>query len=216
MMGTGPVTDLASAARAAQDLAAQGDTVIVTAGGAGLAAVGLDGAELQVAAEKVKVVSSHGAGDAFIGALAVQLADGRSAARGGALIGVFFDQLRSFGAVGIDRTAHAVCHQGTRRGGLHQTRSAMPRLAQPQRPLIGIQDQRLAVVDRFQVGASVERHHSTSDQIPPSLPQPAQGHGGTVRAGDVPRQPRAVWPRTPFIKPRGQHQTTPRADRLAE
>ena len=76
MMGTGPVTDLASAARAAQDLAAQGDTVIVTAGGAGLAAVGLDGAELQVAAEKVKVVSSHGAGDAFIGALAVQLAEG--------------------------------------------------------------------------------------------------------------------------------------------
>jgi ribokinase len=76
MMGTGPVTDLASAARAAQDLAAQGKTVIVTAGGAGLAAVGPDGAELQVAAEKVKVVSSHGAGDAFIGALAGQLADG--------------------------------------------------------------------------------------------------------------------------------------------
>jgi ribokinase len=76
MMGTGPVTDLASAARAAQDLAARGKTVIVTAGGAGLAAVGSDGAELQVAAEKVKVVSSHGAGDAFIGALAVQLADG--------------------------------------------------------------------------------------------------------------------------------------------
>ena len=92
----------------------------------------------------------------------------------------------------------------------------MPRLAQPQRPLIGIQDQRLAVVDRFQVWAGVERDHRTSDQIPPSLPQPAQGHGGTVRAGDVPRQPRAVWPRTPFIKPRGQHQTTPLADSLAE
>lgn len=76
MMGSAPVTDLPSAARAASHLAAQLKTVIVTAGGCGLAAMGPDGVGLHVAAEKVKVVSTHGAGDAFIGTLAVQLADG--------------------------------------------------------------------------------------------------------------------------------------------
>lgn len=77
MMGTPRVTDLPSAARAAQHLLGPDKkTVIVTAGDAGLAAVGPDGILLEVAAEKVKVVSSHGAGDAFIGALAVQLARG--------------------------------------------------------------------------------------------------------------------------------------------
>ena len=76
MMGADPVTDLVSAARAAQHLAAPLKTVIVTAGGAGLAALGPDGVVLHVAAEKVKLVSSHGAGDAFIGTLAMQLAAG--------------------------------------------------------------------------------------------------------------------------------------------
>ena len=76
MMGTPPVTDLQSAALAAKHLSAQVKTAIVTAGGAGLAAVGPDGDVIQIAADKVKVVSSHGAGDAFIGTLAAQLAAG--------------------------------------------------------------------------------------------------------------------------------------------
>ena len=76
MMGTPPVTDLSSAAHAAHMLSTQVKTVIVTAGGAGLAAVGPDGGVIQIAADKVKVVSTHGAGDAFIGTLAVQLAAG--------------------------------------------------------------------------------------------------------------------------------------------
>ena len=76
MMGSAPVTDLPSAARAAEHLAAQGKTVIVTAGGSGLAAKGPDGVLHEVVAQKVKVVSTHGAGDAFIGALAVHLASG--------------------------------------------------------------------------------------------------------------------------------------------
>jgi ribokinase len=51
--------------------------VIVTAGGEGLAAWGAADERLQLPAEKVDVVSSHGAGDAFIGTLAAQLAAGQ-------------------------------------------------------------------------------------------------------------------------------------------
>jgi ribokinase len=72
MMGTAPVHDLDSAARAATHLAARFDTVIVTAGSHGLAAAtGPD--PFTLPAETVEVVSSHGAGDAFIGALAAAL-----------------------------------------------------------------------------------------------------------------------------------------------
>jgi ribokinase len=76
MMGTQPVCCLPSAAEAAKRLADQFETVIVTAGSIGLAAWGANDERLQIPAEKVQVVSSHGAGDAFIGALAVQLAEG--------------------------------------------------------------------------------------------------------------------------------------------
>lgn len=76
MMGTAPVSSLASAAQAARRLAAQIDCVIVTAGSRGLAAWAPDGSSFQIAAEKVKVVSSHGAGDAFIGAFAAALCRG--------------------------------------------------------------------------------------------------------------------------------------------
>ena len=78
MMGTGPVSDLASAAAAADSLAARFDTVIVTAGAAGLAARGRVEGAFQLPAQKVDVVSSHGAGDAFIGTLACQLAAGQT------------------------------------------------------------------------------------------------------------------------------------------
>jgi len=75
MMGAPPVADLAGAARAAEVLAKGLATVIVTAGDAGLALHGPDGA-VRIAAEPVTVVSSHGAGDAFVGALAAGLMRG--------------------------------------------------------------------------------------------------------------------------------------------
>jgi ribokinase len=76
MMGASPICCLQSAAEAASHLAAQFEAVVVTAGSLGLAAHGADDAVLILPAEKVTVVSSHGAGDAFIGALAVGLAQG--------------------------------------------------------------------------------------------------------------------------------------------
>ena len=73
MMGTGRINDLPGASDAARRLAGRFGAVIVTAGGLGLAAVGPDSDAFCVPAEKVKVVSSHGAGDAFVGALCAQL-----------------------------------------------------------------------------------------------------------------------------------------------
>ena len=76
MMGAGPVSELGSAAHAAETLAARFSAVVVTAGSAGLAAwSSLDDA-FCVAAEAVTVVSTHGAGDAFTGTLAASLAQG--------------------------------------------------------------------------------------------------------------------------------------------
>lgn len=75
MMGTPPVLDLPTALAAARQLAGQFSAVIVTAGGQGLAACGA-GHEFTLPAEKVVVVSSHGAGDSFIGALAAGFAQG--------------------------------------------------------------------------------------------------------------------------------------------
>ncbi|WP_309665179.1 PfkB family carbohydrate kinase [Tabrizicola sp.] len=78
MMGAGVVATLGGAAEAARDLANPFSTVIVTAGAQGLAAwSGSEGA-LLVPARKVAAVSSHGAGDAFIGTLAARLAKGDS------------------------------------------------------------------------------------------------------------------------------------------
>jgi ribokinase len=76
MMGAGRVSSLAEAAEAAQMLATQFAAVIVTAGGDGLAAIDRTGDTVSLPAEKVRVVSSHGAGDAFIGALAARLVKG--------------------------------------------------------------------------------------------------------------------------------------------
>ena len=76
MMGTAPISCLATAAQAAQQLATQFDCVIVTAGALGLAAFGADATTLTLPAEIVTVISSHGAGDAFIGTLAAQLVQG--------------------------------------------------------------------------------------------------------------------------------------------
>jgi ribokinase len=76
MMGANPVSCLHSAADAARNLATRFSTVIVTAGAQGLAAwTDADGG-LSIPAQKVKVISTHGAGDAFIGTLATHLARG--------------------------------------------------------------------------------------------------------------------------------------------
>jgi ribokinase len=75
MMGSAPVTDLPSALAAAQALAARFPAVIVTAGARGLALV-TAGDSLTLPAEPVQAVSSHGAGDAFTGTLAAELAKG--------------------------------------------------------------------------------------------------------------------------------------------
>ena len=76
MMGAGPVTDLKSAANAAEMLAARFSTVVVTAGGAGLAAWSALDEAFCVPAEAVTVASTHGAGDAFTGTLAAAIAQG--------------------------------------------------------------------------------------------------------------------------------------------
>lgn len=76
MMGAGAVGSLETAEKAAARLAAQFQTVIVTAGSLGLAAASRGGEAFSLPAEKVEAVSSHGAGDAFIGALCAGLVRG--------------------------------------------------------------------------------------------------------------------------------------------
>jgi ribokinase len=76
-MGAAGICCLASALGAAQLLAGRFDGVIVTAGSQGLAAWVSDDTSFRIPAEKVEVVSSHGAGDAFIGALAAALIAGQ-------------------------------------------------------------------------------------------------------------------------------------------
>ena len=77
-LGGVPVTDLASAAVAAQTLGRHYPGVIVTAGGDGVAGV-LRGEEpVVLAALPVKLVSTHGAGDTFVGSLVAALAAGLS------------------------------------------------------------------------------------------------------------------------------------------
>jgi ribokinase len=78
MMGSAPVTDLASARQAARTLAEGFDTVIVTAGAQGLAIWAAGQNSFTLTARKVAVVSSHGAGDVFTGTLAASLAGGRA------------------------------------------------------------------------------------------------------------------------------------------
>ncbi len=75
MMGAPSVTDLASASQAAEKLSKNFAAVIVTAGAAGLAVAGPDG-RFAIPARKVTVISSHGAGDCFVGTLAAELARG--------------------------------------------------------------------------------------------------------------------------------------------
>lgn len=52
--------------------------VIVTAGGDGVAYAGQDGTAGALPAHKVEVISTHGAGDCFVGHLAACLCQGQS------------------------------------------------------------------------------------------------------------------------------------------
>jgi ribokinase len=74
---TGADPEALNPAAAAARLLAQGPrAVIVTLGGAGLVARTAAGAGFALPAHRVPVVSTHGAGDAFLGALAAALAGG--------------------------------------------------------------------------------------------------------------------------------------------
>jgi ribokinase len=71
-----PVESIAGAAEAATALLGLVPCAIVTAGGHGLAIAGRDGAHHTIPAHDVVVCSTHGAGDAFAGALGARLAAG--------------------------------------------------------------------------------------------------------------------------------------------
>ncbi|API55352.1 ribokinase (plasmid) [Rhizobium leguminosarum] len=79
MLGGVPVVEtLDGALEAARKLVRTFPEVVVTAGGAGVAYANRDGEETIIAAVKVKVESTHGAGDEFIGVLAAEIASGKT------------------------------------------------------------------------------------------------------------------------------------------
>ncbi|MET7242838.1 PfkB family carbohydrate kinase [Methylobacterium sp. EM32] len=78
MLGAGAVRALPDAVRAAEALAARCPTAIVTAGGGGVAMAGRAGAAA-LPGIPVTVVSTHGAGDRFVGTFAARLARGEAA-----------------------------------------------------------------------------------------------------------------------------------------
>lgn len=80
-LGCGAVTSLDAALTAAHKLAATYRSVIVTAGGDGVAAVH-DAQSLLLPAIPVDLISTHGAGDAFVGTFAAVLARGGSFSEG--------------------------------------------------------------------------------------------------------------------------------------
>jgi len=76
MLSGGEVADRDGAFTAAPRLAAPGRSVIVTLGGAASSFTPTGKPAFWIAPKPVKVVSTHGAGDCFVGALAAQLAHG--------------------------------------------------------------------------------------------------------------------------------------------
>lgn len=71
-----PVGDLASARRAAEALSGRFGTVVVTAGGDGVAGIRRGQEPVAMPAVPVRLVSTHGAGDVFVGGFAAALAAG--------------------------------------------------------------------------------------------------------------------------------------------
>jgi ribokinase len=76
MLGGGEVGSLDQAALAASTLCGRFKTVVVTAGGDGVASCNHDGRQIRLPALPVEVASTHGAGDSFVGTLAARLAAG--------------------------------------------------------------------------------------------------------------------------------------------
>ncbi|NWG17632.1 MAG: ribokinase [Chloroflexi bacterium] len=76
MLSGHPLQKPADARAAAEALLRQVNTVIITLGGSGAWAADRSGASFHVPGFRVPVVDTHGAGDAFIGALAVRLSLG--------------------------------------------------------------------------------------------------------------------------------------------
>ena len=76
LAGVPVVEGLAGALEAARILARTYPAAVVTAGGDGVACVTAEGENIAIAAVPVTLVSTHGAGDAFIGMLAACLARG--------------------------------------------------------------------------------------------------------------------------------------------
>jgi ribokinase len=76
MLGSAPVNSLADAEEAAEHLTSRFGAVVVTAGGDGVAFQDEAGAKVSLPGVPVKVQSTHGAGDMFVGTLAARLAMG--------------------------------------------------------------------------------------------------------------------------------------------
>jgi ribokinase len=76
MLGGGTVGSLQEASRAAATLCQRFTTVVVTAGGDGVASCDPSGDLISLPSLPVKVASTHGAGDCFVGTLAARLAAG--------------------------------------------------------------------------------------------------------------------------------------------
>lgn len=74
--GIAAVDTLDQALAAAQALTSLCPIVVVTAGGDGVACADRAGGKMTIPAEKIKVESTHGAGDQFLGAFAAALASG--------------------------------------------------------------------------------------------------------------------------------------------
>jgi ribokinase len=76
MLGAAPVRSLADAEKAAESLTPRFAAVVVTAGGDGVAFQDSVGEKVSLPGVSVKVQSTHGAGDMFVGTLAARLALG--------------------------------------------------------------------------------------------------------------------------------------------
>jgi ribokinase len=78
LAGVPVVETLEGALEAARKLVLLFPEVVVTAGGSGVAYANRRGEEIVIEAVKVKVESTHGAGDEFIGVLAAEIASGKT------------------------------------------------------------------------------------------------------------------------------------------
>jgi len=81
LAGGEAIETLEQALGAARSLARDFEIAVVTAGGEGVAYAARDGQEGTIPAIRVKLVSTHGAGDEFIGVLAAELLSGRDIGR---------------------------------------------------------------------------------------------------------------------------------------